>query len=234
MDECKYRIALYLLKIHTIMKRLIHLIVFILITSSSAFGQDGYMARYAIEIDSDNPQYQSIIPMLEGSKMLVASDGLTSYSKMEMGMINTTQVSFDAQTNKMLMLMSAMGRVMAFEGIREEETKDEELNYEIKLTSETKEIIGYACKKAVIITEEGNEAEIWYTEELIRPKGIDNMPNEVPGWALEFQTSQNDMVMKFTCTEVNKEISMKDYQLVIPEGVTVQSLEELEKMQPKR
>lgn len=233
-EERMHRIAVYLPKNQTIMKRLIYLIGFLLVVAPSAFGQNGHMARYAIEVNSDNPQYQSIIPMLEGSKMLVASDGLTSYSKMEMGMMNTTQVSFDTKTNKMLMLMNAMGREMAFEGIKEEEKEEKEINYEINLTSETKKIIGYTCKKAVITTEEGNEVDVWYTEELVRPKGIDNMPDMIPGWALEFQTSQNDMVMKFTCTELNKNISMKDYQLVIPEGVTVQSLDELKKMQPKR
>ena len=129
--------------------------------------------------------------------------------------------------------MTGMTGETAFRGnpdTMKDEDSEEEDEYEVELVDGTKEILGVTCKKAIAKNKEGNLATYWYTEDFERPKGMEQMPNNIPGLCLEFEVKSNGLIITYTATEFNDKAQMKDYNVVIPENVEIQSYEDLMKM----
>jgi GLPGLI family protein len=125
-----------------------------------------------------------------------------------------------------------MGEKVAYkqtkEEIEEAEAMMEENKPEYNETGETKEILGYTCKKVDV--EMGEDIfPIYYTNE-INIEGNSNDSGQFPGIdgvILEYTVAQQGMVMKFTATEVKKQ-RVSDEMFGIPEDYTLKTAEEME------
>jgi GLPGLI family protein len=203
--------------------------------SLTAIAQDGLYIKYESKVESNSEDGAMVATMMDGSTMELATSGQKNWVKTEMGSMMTMTMEVDvAEKNNMTMLMSGMMGTMAFQGDPDEfkdEAAEQAANTDTQFLNETKDILGYECKKAVMTYGEGNKAAYWYTEKIARPEGIYQMPNQVPGLCLEFETSpQEGISVKYTAVSIKENVNMSDYKVVIPEGVEVQDLKDMANM----
>jgi len=132
----------------------IALLTFVAFTSSAQL-TEGHVA-YKIDCVSDNPDMQMAVSMLQGSTMeIYFYEGLTR-SEMKMGTMMNIITLTNEKTEDFLMLMSGMiGKNAILTTLDEiNKEKGETPEMEITLVEETKEIMGYVCKKAVLTAED--------------------------------------------------------------------------------
>lgn len=142
--------------------------------------------------------------MLQGREMTIYIKGDKSKLEMDMGMMKTSTIT-DAKTGNVVTLMDIMGQKMALKMTKEEIEKQrgEVKEPTIKYTDETKEIAGYKCKKAIAVTEDGDELAIFYTDEIIGSAGTtNNQFKGLKGFPLEYQANQNGLKMLVTAKSV--------------------------------
>lgn len=213
--------------------KFIYSLVAVLAFSFAGISQKGVYVKYETKIDATGEEADMMAMMMNGSTMELASNAERTYVKTQMGTMMTMEMQMLVKSEEMTIFMSGMMGNMAFQGnVNDLENGEEEEaeEPEIELVNETKEILGIKCKKAIVKDSEGNESIYWYTENFNRPEGMDKMPNGVPGLCLEFQQGTEGMMMTYTAIEFNDKANMENYQLVIPDGVDVMSLEDLQNM----
>jgi GLPGLI family protein len=199
----------------------------------STFSQKGFYVKYETSLQGSGENYEMMAMMMNGSTMELAASEERTWVKTEMGTMMTMTMDYKMSDKVMTMLMSGMMGTMAFQGDPDDladDSEDEE-EVDIELTNETKQILKYTCKKAVLRTEDGYEAVYWYTEDFERPEGMEQMPNQIPGLCLEMNIqADQDITMTYTAIEVNEKAKMSDFELVIPDGVEIMSLEDMQNM----
>lgn len=102
---------------------------------------------------------------------------------------------------------------------------------EIRFTNETKDILGYKCKKALAITTDifGEEVvkEIFYTEELQgTPFNFDTPYNKIPGVMLEFEMQVRNLNVRYEAKSIRKR-SVKAKLFRVPKEYKSITFEEL-------
>jgi GLPGLI family protein len=212
--------------------KFIYSLVAVLAITFSGLSQKGVYVKYETQIDASGEEGEMMAMMMNGSTMEVASSVEKTYVKSNMGTMMTMEMEMNLVDSVMTMFMSGMMGNMAFQGkpddLGEDETEEE--TPEVKLLDETKEILGVTCKKAVISDDQGNTATYWYTQDFKRPEGMDQMPNNIPGLCLEFEVGSEEVIMKYTAIEFNDKADMSNFAVVIPEGVEVGSLQDMQNM----
>jgi hypothetical protein len=214
--------------------KFIYSLLAIIALTFTGFAQEGFYVKYETNIEATGEEGEMMAMMMNGSTMELAANEDRTWVKTDMGTMMTMLVEYDIKKKNMLVLMSGMMGDMAFQGnpdeLDEEGANDNEDDLDIELLNETKKILKFKCKKAIIRDYSGYEAIYWYTEDFKRPEGMDQMPNQIPGLCLEMVLNQEGMTMTYTAIEVNEKANMSDYQVVIPEGVEIQSLEDMQNM----
>jgi len=214
--------------------KLIYSLVAVLAFTFAGFAQNPMYIKYETDIDASGEEGEMMAMMMDGTTMELAISSERTWVRTNMGTMMTMTMEMNSEANEMTMLMSGMMGNMAFQGSPDdldEEGDEEEADVEIELVNETKKILGHKCKKAIITDAEGNEAIYWYTDQFKRPDNVSQMPNQVPGLCLEMELSpQEGISMKYTAIELTEDANMDKYTLVIPEGVEVQSFEDMQNM----
>jgi GLPGLI family protein len=163
-------------------------------------------------------------------------------SRMEMNMamgMKQTTIS-DAETKKTVMLMDMMGQKYAIvsdmEDDSDKEAKELADKAKVNVTSETKKIAGFNCKKAIVTYQDPNQDNkevsmtLWFTEELEADKGYMTGPmSKIKGAVLEYSIDQGVMSMVLSATSVTKE-AVADQLFVAPPEYKQMTQEELQKM----
>lgn len=214
----------------------IYSLLVVLLFSLAGLSQNGLYVKYITEIDASNAGEEGdmMAMMMEGSTIEMAVSAEKTWVKTEMGTMMTMEMELIIPADEMTMLMTGMMGTMAFKGNPDDlegDENEEEADVDLELTNETKKILGYKCKKAIITNEEGNESFYWYTEKFDRPEGMDQMPNGIPGLCLQMEMLlEGGLTMIYTASEVSENAKMSDYKVEIPEGTEVKSLEEMSTM----
>ena len=165
--------------------------------------------------------------------MTLSIKGNKSRSEMVMMMGKTVSIS-DGDAKTTIVLMDMMGQKIAVQSTPEEVQSelDKGPKTSVNVTGETKDILGYTCKKA-IITFEGEETEIivYYTDELgSAAMNFDNPQfKDIDGMMLEFEIPNEQFSMQFTATSIEKK-NVEDSEFTIPEGYQVKTKEEMQGM----
>ena len=213
----------------------IHLLILLLGLSLPAFAQMKQGAvTYTMEFSSDNPDMAMGISMLNGSKMITYFMPGKTRSEVSMGTFGTNTTISDEKAKKTLMLMDMMGSKQAVETKIEDKKEDpEQPKIEVETTTETKEIMGYTCTKCILKMEDGTSMTAWCTKEIVvSTSGQSYYSSEMPGFPMEFEINQSEMVIKFTVTAIDKsKPSKKLFSMIVPEGYTMVSEEELKAME---
>jgi GLPGLI family protein len=165
--------------------------------------------------------------------MIMSIKGNKARSEMVMSMGKTVSIT-DGDNKTAITLMDMMGQKIAMQSNYEEIMKDiaDSPEAKVEVTSETKEIAGYVCKKAIVtIPEEEMEIIVYFTEELgSSALNFDNPQfKDINGVMLEFEMPNDSFSMKFTAITVEKK-NVEDSEFIIPEGYQIKTKEELKGM----
>lgn len=145
----------------------------------------------------------------------------------------STTVIHDGATKTGLMLMSnPIAGKKAVKLDNEMDSKETKGKYKLEYKSETKKIAGYDCKKAIATLEDGTKLNIFYTDK-ISPKNRSTKYtfDDLKGFPLEMEVKQDKMVIKLTASNVDTKTPASSlFNMTIPEGYELTTMEELEKM----
>ncbi len=165
--------------------------------------------------------------------MIMSISGNKSRSEMVMSMGKTISIS-DADNKSAITLMDMMGQKIAIKMTQDEIMKEigDAPETKVEVTSETKEIAGYKCKKAIItIPSEDQEMIVYFTEEL--GTGAINFDNpqfkDINGVMLEFEIPNQGFTMKLEAVSVEKK-NVPESEFTIPDGYQIKTKEELQQM----
>lgn len=165
--------------------------------------------------------------------MTMTIKGNKARTEMIMSMGKTISIS-DGDNKTSIALIDMMGQKIAIPSAYEDIQVDMEKSPETKVevTGETKDILGYVCKKAIVsIPDQDMEFFVYFTEELgSKELNFDNPQfKDINGAMLEFEIPNEQFSMKFTATSVEKK-NVDDSMFTIPEGYQVKSKEEMKGM----
>jgi hypothetical protein len=165
--------------------------------------------------------------------MVMSIMGNKARSEMAMSMGKTVSIT-DGDNKTAITLMDMMGQKIAMQSNYDEIMKEmgNSPKAKVEVTSETKEIAGYTCKKAIVtIEEENQEIIVYYTEELgTSALNFDNPQfKDINGVMLEFEMPNDTFSMHFTAISVEKK-NVSESEFTIPEGYQIKTKEELKGM----
>jgi GLPGLI family protein len=216
-------------------KQLFSLFAALVLSSTlSAQTSEGHV-KYSIDMTSDNPEMAMAISMMQGSTLQIYFKEQQSRVEMAMGSFMNTITISDATKGEALTLTSGMMGNSAMKTTFGDDNGDgvsdvdAEVDIDITITEETKKILDYTCKKAIMSDEEGNESIFWFTDQINANKQGQNMlSDKIPGFPLQMEVNTNGMVMVMTATEFNKKLKDKNlFDMTVPEGYTLTTPEEL-------
>ena len=147
------------------MKKLILSAIFAICTVATTMAQleEGHV-KFNLDVSASDPQMEMAVGMMQGSTVDVYFSGESIHSEVNMGAVMKVQTIVLGESGEALILMSGMMGNTAVPTSTEAMEKEAEANpapeMEIELVDETKEILGYTCKKAIITDEDGNETII--------------------------------------------------------------------------
>lgn len=193
---------------------------------------------YAVDLSGANmpPEIRS---MFAGSKSIIYLKGTKSRTEMDMGMQKTISI-YDAKTNTSVALMEVMGNKYK---IKNQDKKDEKKpEIKVNVTSLTKTIAGYICKKAEVTIKDDKGGSIvnhiWFTEAISNRMNINSENGyqfkDIKGMPLEYEMkASNGMVLKMTATSIVKE-NVSDSWFEVPAGYTEVTPEEMQRDMMKK
>ncbi len=191
--------------------------------------------KYAITYEGIglNESMKSILPI----EMTFTLSENKSRSELKTGMGDQINI-FDGNTKTSINLMDVMGKKVAIKKASEELNLDRKKYSDLKviLNDETKEIVGYNCKKATI---EVNSADfngessfiVYYTEDLGNTaiNYGDPLFNQINGVMLEYEIKARGLMMRFSATEIKSE-TVSDDAFLIPTDYIEMSRDELKRL----
>lgn len=207
------------------------LLLMVLTISVSELGaqtvlSEGYIKMEIVDASSDNEQMAMGLEMMKGTQTEIFFKGTQSMSKMNMmgGMFETTTL-FNTETEKMDMLVNAMGQKMHVESTADErkmmENEQTAMMKEMKVTydeDDTKEILGYKCVKANIAhpsIQDGMTFSMYVSKDIkANPKMIQGLQEvKLDGFPLEYIMSMPQMTMTISAVELKEEVDASVFAL---------------------
>lgn len=221
------------------MKQLILFGAFLI--SASVFSQITQgKASYDLKFSSDDPQTSAYMSQMEGSTLEIYFMGNKSRSEMYMGEFMTNITLMEQGKDTVITLIDGMMGKIAMKTTENDLDDEQRLaisDRKIELVNESKEILGYSCKKAVITTADGNESIVWYTPEILPEyRAGQYLYEEIPGLPLEMTSTWGNMNISCMAFEFNKKIKKPEKLFVdsVPEGYTIRTAEEMKQMRRGR
>ncbi len=184
------------------------------------------IAVYALEFPTEgiDEQYKAMMP----TESKVYFKGDKSRSEIEMSVMSMVSIT-DSKAKTLVMLMDFMGKKTA---VKTDLSKsDEEDNdYKIKVTDETKTIAGFKCYKAIVTDEDDSKFDVWFTKEVQGSTSGNMQYKGIEGFLMSYETPVPNMEgkMKMECKSVKAE-KISDDKFTIPADYDLKTQEELMK-----
>jgi GLPGLI family protein len=185
---------------------------------------------YNMSFISDDPDMAMATAMMSGSKMILSFQPGASRADITMGSFGKISTVVDDKSKAYLMLMDMMGSKTAVKSTVDEMKAQagEQPTYSVEKTSETKDVLGYKCTKAILRTDDGTELVGWYTPELsVSTSGQNYFNEQMPGFPLEFSTMAQGMTISMVASDISKSVDKSVFAMKIPEGYTEKSMDEM-------
>lgn len=202
-----------------------------------SFAQDTKgIVKYDVYISSDDPAMSGYIDQMDNSILEVYFSGDKLRTNFFMGeMMTTMTISIKDQDTSVVLLDGMMGKIAM--KVTENDLDDERrMAMEKKqvelIDGETKEVMGYTCKKAIITGADDQESVVWYTEEIVPSyREGEYLHEKIPGLPLEMYSNRGKMNFKIVAFEFKAKLKKEDeiFSLEVPEGFTVKTVEEMKK-----
>ena len=182
---------------------------------------------YVITYDNLPEGMEEFAAMMPSESVLYIKNHL-SRSEQSVGMGASQVTITDSKKKTAVLLMDMMGQKLMTKVGKAYFKEIEKKKPKIELLDETKEIAGYTCKKAELtVDSSGNPIIIYYTDEI--PNRMDAPFNGMDGFPLEYELSNEGMVITFSAKEVVK-IKVPDELFTIPNGYQEVDMDNLGKM----
>jgi GLPGLI family protein len=170
--------------------------------------------------------------MLPQSATLIIK-GDKSRMEMSMGMGKTVGIA-DADSKTAITLMDMMGQKFAIKMNNDDIIKEmgNTTNISVEMTNETKKILGYTCKKAIITRkDDSTKLTAYFTDELgTRDINFDNpLFSKINGVMLEYEMPNQMFTMHYQAVSVEKK-NVDDSEFKIPDGYKVKTKKEINRM----
>lgn len=205
-------------------------------TSVTAQLREGVI-NYEMTLTSPDEEMQAQLDFMGTTEIAITfnKDFMKNETK---NMMYVQKTIYNNKAEKGLMLQEANGLKAAVHLTADEIEKQSRMgrgNEDVKYekTSETKDILGYKCRKVVAATERGTTT-LWVTDEIdLKGKANQFYSEEAGGFALEIITSVNrggrEMNINFNAVAIKDKIKDKDpFNMDIPKGYKEMTYEEFE------
>lgn len=202
----------------------------IITLSTAAFSQkkEGYL-QYAIEVEAVDTSLKAKQQeaMLRNSKMEIYYKRNFSRVDFKMGQMYSLTAIVDKKADRTLSLISSpMGKfaTRTITSATDSVKPDQDSSATVELFDETKKILDYECKKAVL-TVDGKTTTYWYTNEFsIDLKDQSFINSRIPGFPMEFYTIDEGVKMHFQASNIEFNLDNKPediFSTTIPAGYTL-------------
>ena len=209
------------------MKRLSFIIA--LLMSSILYAQNDFQGEIVYEYSYEDvaAQIKPQIAMAPTSSTIEIRDGISKTTTPN-AMGGETIILYEKSSGDIITLLNMMGMKYGIKSNAKEaeaEMKEED-KPEITYVEGEKEILGYKCKKA-ISEQNGNEVEIFYTEELKDLSELNSTENSVKGFPLEIKL-MSDNFTRIQKVKSIEEKKVKKIKMQIPGDYEETTMEELQ------
>lgn len=215
------------------MKKTLFVFVFLLTSIFGLLAQitEGHIT-YKVDVSSNDPDMAMALSMMSDAKLDLYFNDNKTRTEMNMGSFMLTTIIIDPSSDNSIMLMDMMGMKTATPIPNDDlENKNEDSEIKVNLINESKTILGYKCNKAIVSVAEDLEFTYWYTDKLkVNPNGQNSFSKQLPGYPLEYSLFQGGLDMKFTAIKIEKSADLKLFDLTVPDGYTIQSLEDIQEL----
>ncbi len=202
------------------MKRILMLAVFItaiLSTSTQAQKKSkNAEGKIVYEITLDG-EVEGMMAAMLPSEIVMKFKGSKCRTEMATAMAENITLSDQKDPSSGLILLDVMGSkyAMKVDPAKVEEQKKSLPEFEVIASTETKEIAGYKCKKAIMKNKSNNEETyIYYSEELpYLENSLTSQYKNISGMPLEFNTKLNGITMTIRAKSIEK-IKIADAEFV--------------------
>jgi len=189
-------------------------VLIILFSTGQLFSQisEGYI-QYTIEVEAADTSLKTkqSVGLLRNSKMEIYFNPTHLRIDFTMGVISETKMILDFEKDSVVTLSkTAYGKYAVKNTIEELSYAKQDKSSSIQLFNDTKLILGYHCKKA-IVSSKGVKTTYWYTDEIkIEFKGNEFFDNKLPGFPLFFSKTENGVYMQYQASNIREAISNAD------------------------
>lgn len=118
-----------------------------------------------------------------------------------------SQTTFYDKTSGNAVVLREFGNNKIMTKLNKKQWIDQNKNFDsatINLTGDTKNILGYECKKAVLQNKAGSTITVFFATAIIASvKEFEYQLKDVPGLVLEYETEQNGKKIKYTATKIS-------------------------------
>jgi hypothetical protein len=207
------------------------------ITAFAFTGTSDFEGKVVYSMDLGNAKMPAEAKsMFAGSELTLYIKGTKTRSDMQMGPQITSTI-YDGKTNTSVTLMEMMGNKYKIKNDNTKKTDDKKPEIKVNVTTETKTIAGYPCKKAEVtmVSKDGTShaSSIWFTESIANHMYTSDdrgaQFRDIKGMPLEYEIeAENGMTMKMTAKTINKE-KIPDSQFDIPADYKETTMEDLQK-----
>lgn len=171
-------------------------------TAQKTLTEGALQYNLVISVDNNAPQKGS---MLDGASNTIYLKGSNSRTEFLSGIGNETTIH-DAKSGNTAILKEFSGQKLMIKLTKANwDTKNKlynNINYTI--TSDTKTIAGYPCKKATATLENGSQFEVYYTTDInIANKAYDPTFSNLPGLAIQYAIETGKMKFTYTLNKVS-------------------------------
>jgi len=167
------------------------------------------------------------------TESVVFFKGVMSRTDLDVGMGITSSTILNAKTGALISLTDMMGTKSAVKSTTDEIIKSnanpKKPQPVVKLSDETKVVMGYTCKKALVNTSDKNEYVSYYTDKISSAAAATMEWKEIKGFPLEYYMNLNWLKMKFTATKISEEL-VPETAFTIPADYKLVTKEEMSKM----
>lgn len=184
-------------------------ILLLLINTAGANAQkiisDGTLLyNISIQTGSTEPK---MADMLDGATTTIYLKGTQSRSELVSGFGSEISI-YDSKKGSGVILKDYSGQKLMITLSRDDwdkkNSKYDGITFET--TTETMEIAGYNCKKAIAHLKDGSSFVVYYTPDLeVSDKDYDSEFKNLPGLALQYEWQSGKMRFKYTLSKINFE-----------------------------
>lgn len=210
-------------------------IVLLCLVGTSLFAQKSFEGTVSYSMDMTMKEMPpEAAAMLKNSELILQMKSGHSRMESKTPMSNTISLT-DEKNKSYLMLLDVMGTKYLIKSKPEDLKKEaEKPNVKVKDLPETKDILGYKCKKAeVTVADPDSKKEtttiVYYTTDIPYTSQSHEVFKGLKGFPLEYGiNAENGMQIKFTAKSIVKE-KLDDKIFAVPEGYKEITAEDLQK-----